>query len=325
MHPDPSARTDRPQPPPIPQPLAMRYVLWAIAAIVPAAIATLSTTTAERPRVPIAQNPTPHGYTVSLLLFLVPSAMMLASLRSDAGFRERTRAWALTLAVLVPQGFLLDLLGASSFFTFDNLAATMGVMVPVVGGRVPVEEFLFYALGFVAILMGYLWFAEVWMPQPRLLGPPRHRSLVSLGFSPWSLVWGLALIVGAWAFKRFVTHGAEGFPCYFATLVLVAFVPTVAFLRVVMWRIHWRSFLVTGTMLVSVSMLWEGTMASPYQWWNYNPHHMIGVTFNAWSGLPVEAVLVWFAVLWATVVWFEVITLYLERRAARADDPVIEP
>ena len=66
------------------------------------------------------------------------------------------RAFALTLAALLPQGSGLDLLFGHAFFTFENRAATLGVGVPVVGGSVPVEEFAFYALGFLAMLLTYI-------------------------------------------------------------------------------------------------------------------------------------------------------------------------
>jgi hypothetical protein len=39
----------------------------------------------------------------------------------------------------------------------------------------------------------------------------------------------------------------------------------------------------------------------------YRPEAMVGITVGAWSGLPIEAVLVWCAVTFTTVVIYEVV------------------
>jgi hypothetical protein len=59
-----------------------------------------------------------------------------------------------------------------------------------------------------------------------------------------------------------------------------------------------------------VSLLWEATLALPYGWWNYQHGAMIGVFIGAWSGLPIEAVLVWLAVTYGTVILFEVVKIW---------------
>jgi len=61
--------------------------------------------------------------------------------------------------------------------------------------------------------------------------------------------------------------------------------------------------------ILLVSMLWEATLALPYGWWNYQHHAMMGVFIGAWSQLPLEAVLVWLAVTYGTVIFFEVIKI----------------
>ena len=47
---------------------------------------------------------------------------------------------------------------------------------------------------------------------------------------------------------------------------------------------------------------WEATLAVPYGWWGYHPRAMIGLDIGAWSNLPVEAVCVWLAVTYTTVI-----------------------
>jgi hypothetical protein len=64
-------------------------------------------------------------------------------------------------------------------------------------------------------------------------------------------------------------------------------------------------------------MLWEATLALAYGWWNYQHGRMTGIFIGAWWGLPVEAVLVWVAVTYATVIVFEAVKIWLasERKA----------
>ena len=45
--------------------------------------------------------------------------------------------------------------------------------------------------------------------------------------------------------------------------------------------------------MMLVSMLWEATLALPYGWWNYQRETMTGIFIGAWSGLPIEAIIVW--------------------------------
>jgi hypothetical protein len=59
-----------------------------------------------------------------------------------------------------------------------------------------------------------------------------------------------------------------------------------------------------------VSLLWEATLAIPYGWWGYQNEEMMGISILAWGGLPLEAVALWIAVTYATVIVFEVIKLW---------------
>jgi hypothetical protein len=59
-----------------------------------------------------------------------------------------------------------------------------------------------------------------------------------------------------------------------------------------------------------VSLLWEATLAIPYQWWGYQPRQMLGIFVDAWSGLPLEAVCVWIAVSYTTAIVFEIVKLW---------------
>ena len=109
------------------------------------------------------------GY-LNLPFFLIRAGLYLGSwsllawwfLRHPS-YRFQRKAFAITLAGLLPLGFGLDILFAHAFFTFENRGATLGVEVPVVGGSVPVEEFAFYLLGFLTMLLLYIWCDEYWL------------------------------------------------------------------------------------------------------------------------------------------------------------------
>ena len=125
-------------------------VVFLIAAllIVPAAL-TLRTVEHPVALTATSANPTPLGYTISLLLFLVPArrAGRWFFRRSDLTL-QRKAFWR-TIAILAPLGFVLDLLFGNAFFTFPNARATLGIDVPSLGGPIPVEEFIFYLTGFM--------------------------------------------------------------------------------------------------------------------------------------------------------------------------------
>src|SRR3954468_1638274 len=97
------------------------YVVFAIAAalVIPA---TIALRTVVHPVVlqSGSDNPTPLGYTWSLLLFVVPIIALAAwfARRPDLSF-PRKAFWR-TIAVLAPIGFVLDLLFGNTFFTFPN-------------------------------------------------------------------------------------------------------------------------------------------------------------------------------------------------------------
>jgi hypothetical protein len=59
--------------------------------------------------------------------------------------------------------------------------------------------------------------------------------------------------------------------------------------------------------MLLVSLLWEATLALPYDWWNFQHREMIGLYIGAWAGLPIEEIGVWMAVTYATVIVFEVV------------------
>ena len=84
--------------------------------------ATLTLTTVRSPGTlqVASSNPTPYGYTWSLLLFVVPIMVIAFGFlpRKEAQFPRKAFWW--TIGILVPLGFATDFFFASRFFIFSN-------------------------------------------------------------------------------------------------------------------------------------------------------------------------------------------------------------
>jgi hypothetical protein len=290
-----------------------KVVAGMILAMTVPAILTLRSVRVAQAVVPVGDDPSPLGYTRSLSLFLIPVAALVWWFLRHPEFRIQRRAFGLTLAGLLPLGFGLDILLGHAFFTFENRAATLGVEVPVVGGSVPVEEFLFYLLGFLAMLLLYIWCDEYWLGA---YGIPDYRARAQgiarvIRFHAPSLLIGLALAGAGLVYKRFFSPTPGALPGYFLFLVATALVPSMLLFPTALPFINWRALSFTYFLLQLVSLLWEATLAAPYQWWGYRPEQMLGLTIGAWAGLPVEAVVVWMASTYSTVITYEVVKVVL--------------
>lgn len=287
-------------------------VLAMIACVVVPAALTLLRVQTPRDGVDPTTNPTPLGYSWSLLLYLVPVVVLAGwHLRHPEYRLQRTAFW-LSLAILVPLGFGLDLLFGTRFFVFRNGDATLGIGIPAVGGRIPIEEFAFYALGFLFVLLLYMWADEYWMGAYNLPDYEIESKLVPnlLGFDARSLLVGAALVGVAIVHKKVVAADPEGFPWYFAYLVGAAVIPSVGLYRAIERFINWRAFSVTFFFMLLISLMWEATLAVPYEWWNYNPRMMMGLFVDGWTNLPLEAVFAWLVVAYTSVIVYETVKVY---------------
>jgi hypothetical protein len=305
---EPATRTPRPG-----RPLEPFQVLVAIVAILSAAAALTFKSVRDAGTLVInSTDPTPYGYTVSLALFLCPVAGLGWWFLRHPEHRLPRKAFTRTILVLTPLGFVLDLLFGHTFFTFPNHGATLGIAIPAVGGPIPIEEFAFYLSGFLVVLLLYIWADEYWVAAYNVEDyAASARGMGRLArFHGVSVALGAALIGTAVLYKRFLSPSPEGFPSYFTYLVLASLVPSAGFFRTVHPFINWRAFGFTFFFILLVSLLWEATLGVPYGWWGYERTAMMGLTIRAWSGLPVEAVLVWFAVTFTTVIVYEVIKIW---------------
>lgn len=274
-----------------------------------------------------ALNPSPYGYTWSLLLFVVPTIVLgvwLSAVRSSPIARK---AFWITMAVLIPAWCLLDIFFGLTFFTFPNLGASVGTFwgYSFTNGWqrvIPVEEIGFYAFGFATMLLVYIWGDEYFLgayQQDRSLPSAAVRRLVS--FHPASAVVGVVIFGLGWAYKVFAMHPNQGgFPGYFLFLTLGSIVPSVLFFHIAGPFINWRSLALTGFFMAFLSIFWEAVVGVPYQWWDYNHDQMLGIFVGAFTNLPIEAVFLWFACAWCAIISYETIQalLRMDRRDIRA-------
>jgi hypothetical protein len=296
-----------------PSPNVSAWIVVAMLAMiaVPAGITLHTVRVAAVAQVP-STNPTPFGYSWSLLLFAVPVVVIGGWFLPSERVRIPRRAFWRTLWILVPIGCGLDFFCANRFFLYPNAGATVGIGAPAIGGSVPVEEYIFYFTGFLAVLLIYVWLGEYWLAAYNVRDyageATQIRSL--LKFHPASLFVGLALIAAAILYKKLRSPFPEGFPGYFIVLILGGMVPSASLFPTVRRFINWRAFSLTVFMILLISMFWEATLAVPYGWWGYQQREMMGLFIGAWAGLPIEAVVVWIAVTYGTTIVYETLKVW---------------
>jgi hypothetical protein len=297
-----------------PGPRQSSWIAVAILAMVaiPAAI-TLNTVRFPGTLQMANANPTPYGYTWSLLLFVVPIVVIAGWMLPSEGIEVPRSAFWRTIGMLAPLGFGTDFFFANRFFTFSNAGATLQIGAPALGGKVPVEEYVFYLTGFLVVLLMYIWLDEFWLAAYNVpdYGAEAKQLPRLVRFHPTSVILGVVLIVAGILYKKFISPSPDGFPAYFTFLVAAAFVPASGFFPTARPFINWRAFSLTLVIIVLVSLIWEATLAVPYGGWGYQSRQMVGLRVWAWSGLPIEAVGVWITVTYTTVIVFEITKLWL--------------
>src|SRR5213594_2691070 len=207
------------------------YVVFAIAAalVVPAAIALRAVI---HPVIlqPSSDNPTPLGYTWSLILFIIPIAALgwWFACRPDLQF-PRKAFWR-TIAVL----------------------ATLGCEIPAMGGAIPIEEFVFYLTGFMLVLLSYIWCDEYWMAAYNVpdytVAAENIPRIVRFHFA--SVALGAVLIAAAIVYRKFLSGAPDGFPWYFVYLVCASLIPSAGFFHTARSFINWRAFSFTFFLLL---------------------------------------------------------------------------
>lgn len=289
--------------------------------------------TLHRVRVPAVvdvayPNPSPYGYSVSLLLFIVPIVVIAGWLVPQDDVRISKKSFLITMALLIPVGVILDFFFAHLFLTFPNPSATLGIPAPALGactkchifvgspthiviGSVPIEEYVFYFTGFITVLLLYMWLDESWLSAYSVPSTDPMRTSFDrlLRFHPRSLILAAILIAGALICRTIYNHhhGVTGFPGYFVFLALAALIPSTALFPSAMQVVNWRAASLVLFVILLTSLLWEATLGVPYGWWGYQRGQMMGIFVTAWNYLPIEAICVWIAVTFQTVMVYEVV------------------
>ncbi len=294
-------------------PRSARLSAWLVAAMV-GMISIPAALTLHRVRVSAVvdvtvPNPSPYGYTVSLLLFIVPILVISLWFLPNSRVKVSKKSFWITIALLFPAGVILDYFFAHRFLTFPNPNATLRILAPAIGGGVPIEEYLFYLTGFIAVLLLYIWLDEYWLNAYTVPAESGNRSEFErlLRFHPASLLLAFVLLLAGFAYKRWMAADPAGFPGYFTFLVLTALLPSAALFPTARPVINWRALSLTLFILLLTSLLWEATLGVPYGWWGYQPEQMLGISITAWDKLPIEAVLVWIVVTYTTVIVYEIV------------------
>ncbi len=311
------------------------FFLMIAVLIVPATLTLLSVEESMTFKPFTSSNPTPLGYTWSLLLFIVPIIAIFTwiHIRKDDKYLKKSFWYA--IIILAPLGFILDFLFGLTFFTFENHQATLQIYLHGLefspfglARKIPIEEFIFYITGFMAVLLIYIWCDEYWLEAYNIDYKTEAQEADRIvAFHPRSLLLGAILIILAIVYKYFGPHKYhEGFPGYFVFLVLASIIPSAAFFRTTFRFINWRAFAATFFFILLVSLIWEATLAAPYRWWNYNYNQMFGITVDAWYNLPLEAVIVWLMVTFTTVIIYEALKIWLnsKKKAKQAFLGIVE-
>jgi hypothetical protein len=271
------------------------------------AFLTLHRVRVSSPVIALSPDPSPYGYTVSLLLFVIPILVIAFWFIPRDEIRISRKAFWWTIGILFPLGALLDFLFASRFFLFPNPGATLGIKAPALGSWVPVEEYIFYFTGFIAVLLLYIWLDEYWLSAYTVPGTSEERSIFDrlLHLHPYSLALAAVLIAAAFLYRRIFAPSLPGVPGYAIFLIIGAFLPSTVLYPGARRVINWRALSLTMFMILLISLLWEVTLALPYSWWNFQDDAMLGLRITAWARLPIEEVFIWIAVTWATVIVYE--------------------
>lgn len=299
--------------------LGLITILVALVALALPAALTIGTIVDPGTLQVATDNPSPHGYTVSLLIFLIPDVLMCWWIYKKAPAKLDYVAFAVTVVLITLVGTVLDLFLCYHWFEFPNTGAVLGLYLPAyewgVGwhsGYLPIEEWGFYSLGGLFMVSLYVTGDLFWMKassHPRFTDHARsvRGNLIQLN---WAAVWiGLAVIALGWGYKAWFTAN-PGFPGYFAFLTVIGVVPTVLFLPTVRPVINWQAFSLLYAVLLGVSLLWEATLGVPYNWWNYKHEAMLGIFVGPWAGLPLEAVMMWFVSVWGATIVYIVLRLW---------------
>lgn len=255
-------------------------------------------------------------YFSSLTLWAVPIVLLLPRfyIATHPHSRRRSAVYATGLYILI-LGSILDFIFGAHILKFERNDYLF--CLPALGGSIPIEEVLFYVLGGFAIVLVYFWADEYWL---RLYNVRRGRPLVPepghlIALSGPSMGWTLVLVAGGIALKAWLGAPGPMLPLYYTFLIVLSLVPAMILFKAVKDMVNWRAFSFTAIWVLLTAVIWEVTLGLPQKWWGYQDESMLGIFIGPWdatpSRYPLEALIVWVAVTFTTVLFYEAIKIYL--------------
>jgi hypothetical protein len=259
------------------------------------------------------------NYSSSLLFWVIPIAYLTWTFRTvtAGGQGRRRQALLASTGTIIVLGIVLDFLLGYKTLRFPDCGkpdwGEYAYCFPAVGGFVPLEEILFYALGPVAMVLVYACADEVWLRRYNPFDDLLDVKL--LQFSP-SIAIAAAVVFAA----LLIVWRVNGtFPTYAAFLAAGALLPAMFLYRCVSGLTNWPAFAVTILYTLVTSITWEVTLAIPRGWWGYEPSGMLGLYISAWappgSLFPIEAAFVWITAPFFTVLSYEFAKAFMHHPA----------
>src|SRR6266576_3935766 len=195
--------------------LSLMIVIAKSAMIVVPAALTLHTVhlSALNPATATTPGASPYGYTVSLLLFIVPILVIVFWFVPQEEVKIEKKSFLWTIGLLFPIGAGLDFFFARYFFVFPNQGATLGIKAPALGAPVPIEEYAFYLTGSLCVLLLYIWLDEYWLAAYNVESESAQRKQFHrlLKLQPESIVLAVLLVASAILYKKFFSPYPAGF------------------------------------------------------------------------------------------------------------------
>lgn len=229
----------------------------------------------------LLHSETPYGYTLSTLIFLIPSAVMLYILHGRTSLKPIVYC-ILTLPI---GGIFLDVFAGALFFSFPNTTAILGIYVMgynattgLWNSKLPIEEFLFYYGGFSFMVSLYVWMSTIVLAKYTVEHPQHAESLPD---------WFNYLCSGVVFCACFLK------PTYLVFLIVCLILPALGLYLKIRKNINQPALYFSVLTTLFISVIWEVTLAVQHGWWSYVAEYMTGIYIKPWFNLPIEETLMW--------------------------------